>query len=110
MKRLVLITFSISLLIAIPAHAGDISLHNFFQGNYSLGLERFNPDEGDFKWTEEKLQLKVNADRDPVYLFLKTDISYDHLYDEEGLEFREAYIDFLAESWDVRIDRQGSLC
>ncbi len=88
------------------AVAQDISINGFLQGNYSGNLSSSNPDGGDFKWAEEKLQLKIGADWDPIYFFLKTDLSFDHIDEDEDIELREAYIDYLADNWDIRIGRQ----
>ncbi|MBI4710355.1 MAG: hypothetical protein HY759_04545 [Nitrospirae bacterium] len=107
MKRLILlIVCSITLLILTPAGAEDISLHGFLQGNYSADLDRSNPDGGDFKWAEERLQLKLEADREPLRLFFKTDAFYDHVDEGADLEMREGYVDFTSSKWDLRIGRQ----
>lgn len=93
-------------LLFSSAMASDISLHGFFEGNYAFNTETSNPDSGDFKWAEERLQLKLDASRKAFRLFLKTDVSYDHIGEKEEVELREAYIDFTADSWDLRIGRQ----
>lgn len=66
-------------LLSSYAIASDVSLHGFVQGNYSVNTDTSNPDGGDFKWGEERLQLKLDADREPFHLFLKTDAFYDHM-------------------------------
>jgi len=93
-------------LLFSPAIASDISLHGFFEGNYAFNTETSNPDSGDFKWAEERLQLKLDASKEPFHLFLKTDVSYDNIGEKEEVELREGYIDFTANSWDLRIGRQ----
>ncbi|MDA8338685.1 MAG: hypothetical protein M0Z70_05230, partial [Nitrospiraceae bacterium] len=105
MRRFVLISFFVSLLIITSSHAGDISLHGFFQGNYSFST-RTNPDGGDFKWAEERFQLKLDGAKEPFRVFIKTDASYDHIDEKGDLELREGYIDYTAKSWDLRIGRQ----
>lgn len=100
-----LLFFLISLLNSLAA-AQDISVNGFLQGNYSAGLNGSNPHGSDFKWAEEKLQLKISADRDPLYFFLKTDLSFDHIDDENDFEVREVYMDYLSENWDIRLGRQ----
>lgn len=105
-KSIWLISSLLILLISNTIYAAGVTLNGFIQGNYSANLGRSNPDGGDFKWAEEKFQLKTNAEHDPFYFFLKTDLSYDHIDDEVGLEFREAYMDYLADNWDIRIGRQ----
>jgi hypothetical protein len=106
MKRLILTMACISLFVSIPAYAGDISLHGFMQGNYSLDTTASNPDGGDFKWAEERLQMKLDASKDSMRLFLKTDILYDHVDKIDGVELKEGFVDFTAEKWDTRIGRQ----
>jgi hypothetical protein len=106
MKRLILTMACISLFVSIPAYAGDISLHGFLQGNYSVDTAESNPDGGDFKWAEEKLQIKLDASKDSMRLFLKTDILYDHADEIDGVELKEGFVDFTAEKWDTRVGRQ----
>ena len=48
------------LLFPFFAMAADISVHGFFQGNYSFSTKA-NPDGGDFKWAEERVQLRLDA-------------------------------------------------
>jgi hypothetical protein len=93
------------LIMSSNSYASDISIHGFFQGNYSFST-RTNPDGGDFKWAEERLQLKIEASKEPFRLFVKTDAYYDHIDKEPELELREGYIDYTAKSWDLRIGRQ----
>ena len=89
------------------SRASDVSIHGFLQGNYSLNTETENPDSEDYKWAEERVQLKLDADKGPFSLFLKMDAFYDHVDDEEAdVELREGYIDLISESWDIRLGRQ----
>ncbi|OGW28201.1 MAG: hypothetical protein A2X59_10950 [Nitrospirae bacterium GWC2_42_7] len=88
------------------ASASDISLHGFLQGNYSADTSTSNPDGGDFKLTEERLQIKLEAAKDPFRLFIKTDAYYDHIDEEVEIELREGYLDFTSSKWDARIGRQ----
>lgn len=94
------------LIFSNSAYADDVNIHGFFQGNYSAGLYGSNPDGGDFKWAEEKLQLKISADKESFYLFLKGELSYDHISEESELELREGYLDYLSNDWDLRLGRQ----
>ena len=94
--------------ILLPSYAiaSDVSLHGFLQGNYSFDTASSNPDGGDFKWAEERVQLKLEVPKEPFRLFLKTDAFYDHIDEKGDLELREGYIDFTANKWDLRIGRQ----
>ncbi|MBI5408928.1 MAG: hypothetical protein HZA14_06145 [Nitrospirae bacterium] len=105
-KKFIIVAFLISLFISSPTYASDISLHGFLQGNYSVDTNTSNPDGKDFKWAEERAQLKLDANKEPFRLFLKTDAFYDHIDDASHLEVREGYVDFTSSSWDTRIGRQ----
>jgi hypothetical protein len=97
---------TILFLFPFYATASDVSIHGFFQGNYSANTTSSNPDGSDFKWAEERLQLKLDAAKDPFRLFIKTDASFDHINEKGSLQLREGYIDYTAKSWDLRIGRQ----
>jgi hypothetical protein len=86
--------------------AVDTSLHGFVQGNYSLNTAGDNPDGKDFKWSEERAQLKLESVADPFRLFIKGDAFYDNLDKVTSTELREGYVDYTAEKWDARIGRQ----
>ena len=88
------------------AGAGDLSINGFIQGNYSANIARSNPDGEDYKWAEERIQLKLSVDNDPSYLFIKGDVFYDHIDDKSDIELREGYLDYLSGNWDLRIGRQ----
>ncbi|HBG46666.1 MAG TPA: hypothetical protein DDW94_06700 [Deltaproteobacteria bacterium] len=94
------------LLVSEDSYAWDLSAGGFLQGNYSLGIDGSNPDGGDFKWGEERGQLKLEGAKEPLRLFLKADISFDHLDRNGEVEPREAYIDLTRQRWDLRAGRQ----
>jgi hypothetical protein len=104
-KLLVFLIFAIFFVFSV-ARAEDISLNGFLQGNYSANLGRANPSGDVYKWAEERIQLKLSADKDPLYLFIKGDASYDHIDEETDTELREGYVDYISDSWDLRIGRQ----
>jgi hypothetical protein len=93
------------LLAAVPGEAA-FSLHGFVQGNYALDTDSANPDGRDSKLTEERAQLKFEADQGPLRLFVKTDLAWDHLDDEEDLELREGTVDYSSSNWDCKLGRQ----
>ncbi len=102
-------TIQLSLILFIlhsAATADAVSLGGFFQGNYSSNLARSNPSGDSFKWAEERIQLQLSSDKEPFYLYLKGDISYDHIDDISDTELREGYLDYLSDNWDLRIGRQ----
>ncbi|MBI4765206.1 MAG: hypothetical protein HY787_11440 [Deltaproteobacteria bacterium] len=86
--------------------ADDVSLHGFLQGNYSADTATKNPNGGDFKLAEERLQLKLDASRGPFHAFVKADGWYDHISEKGDSELREGYVDYTANKWDTRIGRQ----
>ncbi|OGP12998.1 MAG: hypothetical protein A2052_03815 [Deltaproteobacteria bacterium GWA2_54_12] len=106
MKRILHAFFILASCLTINAYAADYSVNGFVQGNYSFGTETSNPDGGDFKWAEERAQLKVEGAQEPVRLFLKADIAFDHIDNDAEVELREAYIDLTRERWDLRAGRQ----
>lgn len=107
-KRFVFCFSCITFLLLPFSHAfaSDVSLHGFLQGNYSFDAGPRNPDGGDFKWAEERLQLKLDASKEPFHLLVKTDAFLDHLKEKRDLELREGYADYTASKWDVRAGRQ----
>jgi len=96
----------LSVFFSLTAEAADVSLHGFVQGNYSVNTDTSNPDSGDFKWGEERFQIKLEASKGSARLFLKTNIFYDHINELDGVELKEGFVDFAAEKWDARIGRQ----
>ena len=101
------LSFTVILLLFLsPAFASDISLHGFVQGNYSLDTAEDNPDGKDFKWSEERAQIKFEATADPFRLFVKGDAFRDNIDKHSILELREGYADYTSEKWDARIGRQ----
>jgi hypothetical protein len=97
---------AISLLFSSAAFASDVSIHGFVQGNYSLDTTEDNPDGKDFKWSEERAQLKFEATADPLRLFIKGDAFHDNIDNHSILELREGYVDYTSEKWDARLGRQ----
>jgi len=97
---------ALALILYASTAASDISLHGFLQGNYSFDAGRSNPDGGDLKLAEERIQLKLDLSREPFHLFIKTDAFYDHIDNKADLELREGYVDYTASNWDVRAGRQ----
>ena len=94
------------LLFVSPAAESDNSLHGFLQGNHSFNAGPSNPDGGDFKLAEERLQIKLEAAKEPFRLFIKTDAYYDHINGETEVELREGYLDYTSGKWDARVGRQ----
>ena len=86
--------------------AADVSLHGFVQGNYSLNTAGDNPDGKDFKWSEERAQIKLEATAEPFRLFMKGDAFHDNIDKHSMLELREGYADYTSEKWDARVGRQ----
>ncbi|MHB8835213.1 MAG: hypothetical protein ACYC9Y_05835 [Candidatus Methylomirabilia bacterium] len=89
-----------------PALALDFSLHGYVQGNSSLNTAGENPDGKDFKWSEERAQVKFEGTADPFRLFVKGDAFHDDIDTSFGMELREGYADYTAKNWDARVGRQ----
>jgi len=97
---------AVLLLFGSSVFASDVSLHGFVQGNYSMDTAEDNPDGKDFKWSEERAQLKLEAAADPFRLFIKSDAFHDNIDQHSILELREGYADYTSEKWDARLGRQ----
>ncbi len=104
--KYILFLMAIPLLLISAAFASEVSLHGFVQGNYSFDTAGDNPDGKDFKWSEERAQLKLDASMDPFHLLLKGEVFYDNLNKVTSTELREGYVDYTAEKWDARVGRQ----
>jgi hypothetical protein len=83
--------------------AADASLHGFVQGNYSRDTAEDNPDDKDYKLSEERAQLKLEAAAEAFRLFIKGDAFHDNIDKHSLLELREGYADYMSEKWDARI-------
>ncbi|MDA8214023.1 MAG: hypothetical protein M0Z64_01955, partial [Nitrospiraceae bacterium] len=70
----IIILLSYCFTVLPSSYASDVSIHGFAQGNYSFST-RTNPDGGDFKWAEERFQLKLDGAKEPFRVFIKTDAS-----------------------------------
>ena len=103
---ILILVFVVYVLSTSRVGASDISLHGFLEGNYSLNTTSKNPDDGNFKWAEERLQLRLDASKGPFHVFVRTDAFYDHIDEKVDLELREGYLDYTASKWDVRLGRQ----
>lgn len=106
MKRIFQAFLIIASCLAMDAYGADYSVNGFLQGNYSFDTDISNPDGGDLKWAEERAQLKVEGVQEPVRLFFKADVFYDHIDKNAEVEMREAYIDLTRDRWDLRAGRQ----
>ena len=55
---------------------------------------------------EERLQLRLEATKDPFHIFLKADSWFDDVSKTGYAELREGYVDHTENKWDMRIGRQ----
>lgn len=87
--------------------AKDVTLDGFLQGNYSVDTARANPDGDYFKLAEERLQLKLEANKDPFRVFIKSDFFHDWIDGRKfDSELREGFVEYTSDKWDARIGRQ----
>jgi len=98
--------FLLSLLFISDVPAYDFSLHGFLQGNFSANTVSDNPDGKDFKWSEERVQIKFEAFHEPLRLFVKEDAFYDNSDRNSDTKLREGYGDYTGRMWDLRAGRQ----
>lgn len=96
----------ICLLTSSSGVASDLAIHGFVQGNYSMNSAEDNPDGKDFKWSEERAQMKLEAAADLFRLFIKGDAFHDNIDKHSILELREGYADYTSGKWDARVGRQ----
>lgn len=93
-------------LLRVEIGAAALTVHGFGQGNYAFDTASSNPDGHDSKVAEERTQLKLEANQGPLRLFVKADLAWDHLDDEEDVELREGAVDYTASNWDCKLGRQ----
>jgi len=93
-------------LCAPLAARAELTLSGFLQQNTAFNSGEKNPDGRYYKWLEERAQLKLDATGDAWRLLAKGDLAYDHLGRGDQTELREAYVDYTAVHWDMRIGRQ----
>ncbi len=105
-KLLSLISLSVFLLLSARANAFDIGINGFVQTNFSYSLSGSNPDGGDFKWAEQRGQLKLDISRADFRLFSKLDFYYDHIDRVASSSVRELYVDYVSDFFDLRAGRQ----
>ncbi len=98
-------TLAAFLFAAAPV-AADLTFSGFLQQNTAFNTASANPDGRHYKWLEERARLQVDATEGAWHLLAKGDVAYDHLGRQEQSELREAYLDYAAGKWDVRIGRQ----
>lgn len=85
-------------------------MSGFLQQNTAFNTVTANPDGRDYKWLEERAQIKLDASSGAWRLLGKGDFSYDHLgrpyQSKDESELREGYVDYTAGNWDLRAGRQ----
>lgn len=86
--------------------AFDLPIHGFAQGNYSADTKEANPDGKNFKWAEERFQLKLDLSPENYEFSIKQDFSHDGVDTVWRGETREAYAGYSAEGFDLRAGRQ----
>jgi hypothetical protein len=106
MKTPALLALLAFILPSVANGTESVSIHGFFQGNYTADIASSNPDGGDFKWAGERVQLKLDTSIESFHLFLKTDSFFNHIDRKAEVELREGYIDYTASNWDIRVGRQ----
>ena len=98
---------ALGLVLCAPLAAqAELAISGFVQQNTAVNTVTANPDGRDYKWLEERAQLKLDATGGAWRLLAKGDLAYDHLGRGKQSELREGYADYTADSWDLRIGRQ----
>ena len=96
---------AVLLLVPLLARA-EVTFSGFVQQNTSFNTVAANPDGRHYKWQEERAQLKLDAGSGAWRMFAKGDLAWDHLGRQDQSELREAYVDYTAGNWDMRVGRQ----
>ena len=99
------VALAASLLAAAPA-AADLSVSGFLQQNTAVNTAGANPDGRDYKWQEERAQLKLEATGGAWRGYFKGDGYYDNLDRNGGGDVREAYLDYTGSAFDLQVGRQ----
>lgn len=91
--------------------AGGVEIHGFLLGDFSgrtTGARPAGARGSDFLLAEERLRLDASAwdEAGEASLRAKTDLVHDAVAGELDLDLREAYLDYTAGSFDVRLGRQ----
>ena len=106
MKRYWLIT-AIALTLAFNLSiAQELSWHGFLQTNYSLRTTGLIPNQSDFLWADQRLQLKLTTSEGQARVFAKLDFFQDALRSKADWEIREAFLDYRLGDFDFRAGRQ----
>lgn len=104
--RVLFLAILFTVFISSDVSAYEYSLHGFLEGNYSMNITEDNPDGKNFKWSEERVQIKFEAYQESFRLFVKEDAFYDNIERTGGTELREGYGDYSGRTWEVRAGRQ----
>lgn len=94
------------LLLASPMTLAEVAFSGFLQQNTAFNTRAANPDGRHHKWLEERAQVKLDASSGAWHLLAKGDLAWDHLGRQDQSELREAYVDYTASTWDMRVGRQ----
>lgn len=106
MKRYWLLT-AIALTLAVNlSMAQELSWHGFLQTNYSLRTTGLTPNQSDFLWADQRLQLKLSTSEGQARVFAKLDFFQDALRSKADWEIREAFLDYRLGDFDFRAGRQ----
>lgn len=93
-------------MLSVNAYANEPPIHGFLQGNYSADTDSANPDGKRYKWSEQRLQLRLDEAREPYRVFLKTDVFYDNVDHAPDVKVREGFVDRGSDKWELRAGRQ----
>ena len=100
-----MVALAASLLAPAPAIA-DLSVSGFLQQNTAVNTAGANPDGRDYRWQEERAQLKLEAMGGAWRGYFKGDGYYDDLGRGGGGDVREAYVDYTGSAFDLQVGRQ----
>ena len=100
MKHVFILILTLSL--GTTAFCIDLSLEGFAD---VYGAARF--DDSEYNALRTRLRQSISAQYDRSYLFASLNAEKNHVIKEKsGIELREAYLEYTADSWDMRVGRQ----
>ena len=103
---IIIIALIFNLSFCSDVSAVNFHVDGFVQGNYAVNTVADNPDGKEFKWSEERVQIKLEASREQIRFVVKEDAFYNQNDSKTSTEMREGYIDYSASKWDIRAGKQ----
>jgi hypothetical protein len=111
MDKVKLLFIVVSFTLMPMANPSELSLHGFLQTNYSIRVNNDNPQgakQKNLMLGEERAQIKTSfySQKGKTGIFVKSDFYHDGVEEDWNLDFREGYLDFIYDKFNLRVGRQ----